>query len=92
MPKSKPTAKKKVRFELKGDKGSEVSVSGSFNNWDPRKNKLRWKDGVYATTIALPKGKHEYKFVIDETWCADPECSEWSPNGLGSLNSDKCVD
>ena len=23
----------------------------------------------------------------NDVWCVDPECSEWVPNGIGSLNS-----
>lgn len=91
MPKSKSTGKKKVRFAIEGDKGNEVYVAGTFNDWNPTKNKLRWKDGVYATTILLAEGKYEYKFVVNGTWCVDPECMDWAPNSLGSLNSVKNV-
>ena len=72
---------------MKADQGSEVYVAGTFNEWNAKKNKLAYKSGSYATTLMLPKGRHEYKFVIDGVWCVDPECPEWTPNGLGSLNS-----
>lgn len=83
--------KKRVKFEIVADKGSEVYVAGAFNAWNPGKHKLSWKSGAYTTAILLPKGKHEYKFIVNGTWCVDPECQEWAPNGLGSLNSVKVV-
>ncbi|MBN1671970.1 MAG: isoamylase early set domain-containing protein [Kiritimatiellae bacterium] len=80
--------KKRVQFQIKADAGSEVYVAGTFNGWNPKKNKLKsGKGGTYATSLMLPAGRHEYKFIIDGTWCVDPECPEWAPNGLGSLNS-----
>lgn len=79
--------KKRMKFQIQGQPGSEVYVAGSFNGWNPKKNKLIYKDGYYTGTILLPKGRHEYKFTVDGVWCVDPECPEWVPNGLGSLNS-----
>ena len=79
--------KRRVQFSIKADQGSEVYVAGTFNEWNPKKNKLAYKSGVYSTTLMLPKGRHEYKFVIDGVWCVDPECPEWNANNMGSLNS-----
>ncbi len=81
--------KKRVTFKIKAQPQSSVYVSGTFNNWSTTKNrlKLKNKDGGYTLTMALPKGKYEYKFIIDEVWTIDPECTEWTPNNLGSLNS-----
>lgn len=79
--------RKRVTFEIKAEKGHSVYLAGSFNNWDAKQKKLRYASGVYRTSILLPRGQYEYKFVIDDTWCVDPECTEWAPNGVGSLNS-----
>ena len=91
MPRGKASSslagKKRVRFQIEADKGAEVFVAGSFNDWNPKKHKLTYKNKVYSCTTLLSKGRHEYKFVIDGVWCVDPACSEWTPNGLGSLNS-----
>ena len=43
--------------------------------------------GVYSTTIKLAPGTYQYKFVIDGTWCADPECADFVQNDHGTLNS-----
>ena len=91
MPRGKTSSslagKKRVRFQIEAEKGSEVFVAGSFNDWNPRKNKLTYKGGVYSCTTLLSKGRHEYKYVVNGVWCVDPSCSEWTPNGMGSLNS-----
>ena len=78
---------KLVKFQIQAEAGSEVYVAGSFNAWDPKANKLRKVKDMYATSIVLPKGRHEYKFVINGVWHVDPNCPEWQPNSMGSINS-----
>jgi 5'-AMP-activated protein kinase regulatory beta subunit len=85
--KGKKTARKRVKFTTEAKDGSKVFVAGTFNEWNPTKNQLRMKDGVYTTSLLVPSGRHEYKFIIDGTWCLDPKCQEWTPNDMGSLNS-----
>ena len=85
----KKAALKKIAFQLTAAPGSKVSVAGTFNNWDPGKNPMKNnpENGHYKTVIAVPLGKHEYKFVVNGDWQVDPKCSEWVPNCHGSLNS-----
>ena len=45
------------------------------------------KDGVYSVAIKLVPGTYQYKFVIDGTWCADPENRDFVQNDHGTLNS-----
>ncbi len=43
-----------------------IGIAGSFNNWDASKNPLhKNKFGIYETVITLPKGSHQYYFVIN---------------------------
>ena len=81
--------KKRVQFRIKTEAGRKIFLAGTFNGWDPEKNPLKekGKTGVYSITLMLPKGRYEYKFVVDGLWSVDPECPEWNPNGHGSLNS-----
>lgn len=79
--------RKRVRFAIRAAPDSEVYVVGTFNDWNPKKNRLTFKDGVYSTMIHLDSGKYEYKFIVNDVWWIDPECLDWVPNGLGSLNS-----
>ena len=66
-----------------------VYLAGSFNNWDPAGKKMLEKkgDGVYTVAVKLVPGTYQYKFVIDGTWCADPENRDFVQNDHGTLNS-----
>jgi 1,4-alpha-glucan branching enzyme len=91
----KKTAPKtqRVVFSVRAEVGSKVFLAGSFNNWNPTAKEMVDKnnDGNYAATLSLAPGSHQYKFVIDGTWCADPECADWVQNDHGTLNSVKHV-
>ncbi len=52
-----------------------VALAGSFNHWKPDSHAMQGPDadGCYTTTVELPEGRHEYKFVIDgKTMERDP--------------------
>lgn len=80
---------RQVSFELCTCPGSAVYIAGTFNDWRPGELRLREVagQGVYRTKLRLPSGRHEYKFIVNEEWCADPACAEVTANDLGSLNS-----
>jgi len=82
-----------VTFTAHARPGSKVFLAGSFNNWDPAAVRMDNKEGgcVFTATIRLPAGEHQYKFVIDGSWVADPLCPDWAPNDQGTLNSVKRV-
>jgi 1,4-alpha-glucan branching enzyme len=82
-------ATKSVQFEFAAEPGSKVFVAGTFNNWNPTAVPLADNpdSGHFKTTIAIPKGRHEYKFIVNDVWCVDPKCPDWTPNDHGSLNS-----
>jgi len=87
--KSTTAGRKRIQIHLKADPGSEVYVSGAFNNWNEKAKKMvdRNQSGVYGITLYLPPGKHEYKFIINGEWHVDPECPNWVVNECGTLNS-----
>ena len=89
MKKTSGNGGKKVGFEFVAMPGSEVFVAGTFNDWNPMQHRMRDNPngGVYRMTLALPPGRHEYKFVVNGEWCADPKGSESAPDGHGSVNS-----
>ena len=52
-----------------------VALGGTFNHWKSAGHEMRGPDGEgwYTTTLELPEGRHEYKFLVDgKTWTADP--------------------
>ena len=70
------------------------AVAGTFNDWNPTATPLtRRADGTWAATLALPPGRHEYKFVVDGEWCCEPGCEttyhgcpKCVPNSSGTMN------
>ena len=85
--------KRRITFTYRADKGSKVYLAGSFNDWSPTAKEMtdKKKNGVYTAVVTLAPGSYEYKYVIDGTWCADPECADWVQNDHGTLNSVKHV-
>lgn len=82
-------AGKRVRFELSAKPGSKVFVAGTFNNWKPTANQMKDNpdNGLYKAVLLVPRGTHEYKFVVNGVWTEDPNCQDWALNGYGSVNS-----
>ena len=62
-------------LSCRAQKAATVCVAGTFNDWNPTATPLtRQADGTWAATLALPRGRHEYKFVVDGEWCCEPGC------------------
>ena len=89
MRQSSKETRKSVQFELSAEPGSEVFVAGTFNNWNPGANPLKdnLDSGLFKAALRVPKGTHEYKFVVNGAWAMDPKCASGAPSGYGSLNS-----
>jgi 1,4-alpha-glucan branching enzyme len=89
----KTTSKIKVTFTYRAEKGCSVFLAGDFNKWSATANEMTDKkgNGIYTAELKLAAGSYEYKYVIDGTWCADPECADWIQNDHGTLNSVKHV-
>jgi 1,4-alpha-glucan branching enzyme len=68
------------------DQPGSVSVAGDFSEWQPvrmRKQKM----GQYVAILPVGPGTHEYKFVVDDHWVADPENDRCAVNSFGTVNS-----
>jgi hypothetical protein len=63
-----------VRFVFVGQ-AKNVALVGDFNGWakTPMHFTRAGSVGAWTTSVALPRGRHEYAFVVDgRTWVADP--------------------
>jgi len=80
---------KKVLFQFKSEPGRQVFLAGTFNRWDPTRTPLAaaGETGFFTVSLDLPKGRHEYKFVVDGEWLVDPTGADSVPNEHGSMNS-----
>ena len=83
------SANRKISFTFKDEPGKKVFVAGTFNDWNPNAAPMADCDqtGVYAATLRIPRGSHEYKFVVDGIWMVDPANPDCVINGYGSMNS-----
>ncbi|MDR0932451.1 MAG: glycogen-binding domain-containing protein [Victivallales bacterium] len=83
------TAKRVCKFAVKAKPGQKVSLSGSFNDWDPDAAPMqdRLGDGHYLCEVELSPGSYEYKFVVDDEWLLDEENPNFAANDFGTLNS-----
>lgn len=63
-------------------------MCGGFNGWSPEATPMnRQAGGLWETSLALPPGRYEYKFVVDGAWLPDPNAREQVYNEFGTLNS-----
>ena len=87
--KTTKSAKKSVTFTVHAEKGKAVYLAGSFNEWSTTAKKMAYKakNGLYSATVQLAPGEYQYKFVIDGTWCADPENENSVKTDQGTFNS-----
>jgi len=78
-----------ILFRLRAPKASKVSIVGTFNDWRPGKMHLRGPDeeGYWYASLILPRGAHQYKFVVDDIWMIDPENPLMEEDGFGGTNS-----
>ncbi len=88
MASSKTIKKVEKTFKIEADIAKEVFIAGDFNNWNTSSHKLKKdKKGIWSIKIALPKGRYEYKFIVDGVWVTDPNCKKEVKNPFGSFNS-----
>ena len=79
---------RKIKFLIEADAKSQICLAGTFNDWNPESLPMKKNgNGMFSTTLLLPPGRHEYKFVVNGQWHADPKCMQANANSFGSANS-----
>eukprot|EP01029_Cantina_marsupialis_P007838 TRINITY_DN189075_c0_g1_i3.p1 TRINITY_DN189075_c0_g1~~TRINITY_DN189075_c0_g1_i3.p1 ORF type:complete len:1530 (-),score=535.14 TRINITY_DN189075_c0_g1_i3:816-5405(-) len=65
-----------ICFRFRSSSARIVHFTGDFcNNWTDRipMNKVEGEDGLFAVSVKVPAGDHQYKFIVDGShWIADP--------------------
>lgn len=79
---------REVVFELIDPAARHVVLQGSFLQWKTTGVRIM-KDvlGNWRTKVWLAPGKHEYKFIVDGRWIADPTNPDKADDGHGGYNS-----
>lgn len=61
----------KTPFKWSATPAQSVQVTGSFNGWTDRVDLTKQDDGSFTGDIAMAKGKHMFKFIVDGEWLYD---------------------
>ncbi|HCU11068.1 MAG TPA: hypothetical protein DGB72_02970 [Gemmatimonadetes bacterium] len=78
-----------IRFVFVDSNAQSVELVGDFNEWTKGATQLKpsGAPGVWAVSVALPAGRHEYAFIINGTrWIADPLATK-SSDDFGTESS-----
>lgn len=79
---------REVRFFLNTHKGAQkVAVAGTFNNWQPDLLFMERTPEGWELKVELTRGKHHYKFVVDNSWITDPSNPVQEYDDKGNINS-----
>ncbi len=77
-----------IRFTYHEPSANEVFLAGSFNGWNASDTPLvNDGEGNWGVVKQLDPGSHEYKFVVDGNWVADPENPDTASDPYGGVNS-----
>ncbi|MFQ5599298.1 MAG: glycogen-binding domain-containing protein, partial [Candidatus Krumholzibacteriia bacterium] len=72
-----------IRFSYTNPNADRVFLAGEFNGWNPTATPMVRDGDVFAVTLQLGPGEHEYKFVVDDQWFADPD----NPSTVGAYGN-----
>lgn len=86
---SNDSAHRPVQFVFVSADAREVSLVGSFNDWDMDATPLKLsRDGVWSVEVPLAPGRHVYSFVVDgKQWVPDAAAPRAPADELGISNS-----
>src|SRR5512137_359642 len=74
-------------FFFRAPEANSVQLVGDFTRWQSKPiNLVKQADGVWRTSVALAAGTYHYRFLVDGTWCDDPQCTLRIPNIFGTHN------
>ena len=85
--KSKPVCK--VTFSIAAEDANEVSLVGTFNNWDTKAEPLKkLKNGTFKGTLNLDKdNSYEYKYLVDGKYLNDDSADAYAWNDFAAANN-----
>jgi 1,4-alpha-glucan branching enzyme len=80
-------AGKKQTFRFSAPAATSVLLVGDFTHWQQQAIPMQKnRKGTWTATVALAPGKHHYRFIVDNEWRDDPECTLRVPNPYGGEN------
>ncbi|TPV35789.1 glycoside hydrolase [Paucihalobacter ruber] len=85
--KSKPVCK--VTFAIEAEEAQNVSVVGSFNEWNTEATQLtKLKNGTFKGTVDLEKdNSYEFRYVVDGTYVNDEQADAFQWNEFAAAEN-----
>ncbi|MBM3321260.1 MAG: AAA family ATPase [Candidatus Eisenbacteria bacterium] len=75
-----------VVFRLHAPGARRVQLAGRFNDWDPQRGEMKQDpiSGIWTIRLRVPKGSHQYRYIVDGEWIEDPanEVHEYGETGF----------
>ena len=82
------SGKRVCRLEFQSGEAKTVCIAGSFNDWQPGATPMvALGDGRWVNELTLPRGRYEYRLVVDGNWADDPNAKETVTNPHGGMNA-----
>jgi 1,4-alpha-glucan branching enzyme len=76
-----------VGFSFRAPRARQVCVTGDFTDWSLQGIPLSLNsDDEWKTTLRLPPGRYEYRFLVDGEWRDDPNARQVVTNTFGTQN------
>ena len=85
------TAENELLFVLPALHAEDVSVVGSFNDWEPTPLSDEDGDGIWTARVTVPPGRYEYAFVIDGRWWGQDPLADEYVRSFGEYSSVRYV-
>ncbi|GAB5565421.1 MAG: hypothetical protein Wins2KO_24840 [Winogradskyella sp.] len=85
--KSKPVCK--VTFSVPAEEAKNVSVVGSFNEWNTEATELKkLKNGTFKATVDLESDKsYEFRYVVDGAYINDDQADAYAWNDFAAAEN-----
>jgi 1,4-alpha-glucan branching enzyme len=84
---AKPAVRKEVVFQVEAPTAGIVALAAEFTNWEKAPIRmLRLGEGIWQAKVALPQGRHRYKFLVDGRWLEELSSPERIPNPFGTTD------
>jgi len=78
---------KKQTFQIQAPGATSVILVGDFTNWQSQGISMqKGHNGLWTASLELPAGHYHYRFIVDNEWKDDPECSLRVSNPYGGQN------
>jgi chromosome partitioning protein len=83
-----PPSPRGILVQMRAPGARTVQIAGDFNNWTPEPcQPTDAEHGVWTRLLPLSTGRYQYRFIVDNNWCQDPDNPNVETCPFGGYNS-----